>query len=75
MHTLDYMRCRSKNFQRILEIIITAILKYGKNLCILNTLVIFGDVYIMQLYIFDFPKFVYYANDASNCLAYFLFKK
>ena len=37
---------------------------------------IFDDVYIIiELCIFDFAKFVYYANDASICLAYFLCKK
>ena len=36
---------------------------------------IFDNVYLIQLRISDFPKFVYYANDALKCLAYFLFKK
>ena len=43
-----------------------------KNFCILNNLVMFGDAYIMQLRIFDFPKFVYYTD---NILINFLFKK
>ena len=71
MRALDYMHCRLRNFQRILEIINAAPLEHGKNFCILKNLVIFGDVYLMQLCISDFPKFVYYATDASKCLAYF----
>ena len=76
MHTLDtleldYMRCRSRNFQRFLEISITARFGILEKIFILVNLVIFDDVYIIELSIFDFPKFVYYENDASKCLAFF----
>ena len=53
MHTLDYMRCLSRSFQRYLEIIITAHSGIQeKNFCILDNLVIFDDVYIIQQYAF-----------------------
>ena len=73
-HALDCMRCRSRNFQRFLEISVTAHFRIlEKNFCILNNFVIFGDD--TALCLIDFPKLVYSANDASKCLAYFLIKK
>ena len=53
MHTLDYMRYFSKNFQRYLEINIMA--RFGileKNVCILGNRVISNDIHIIQQYAF-----------------------
>ena len=70
---LDDMRCRSKNFQKFLEISITA--RFGiqeKNFVswIILPYLMMYTIYITQLCIFDFPKLAYYKNDASKCLAF-----
>ena len=51
---LDYMRCRPRNFQRFLEINITARFISWKKLIfyILNNFVIFDDAYIIQHFAF-----------------------
>ena len=51
------------------------VLESWKKLLNPGNLVIFDDVYILQPCIFDFPKFVYYANDTSKCFCLFFFSR
>ena len=53
-HALDYMRCRSRNFKRFLEINHTARLRIlKKNFCISKGFVILGNVQHLAFLIFQ----------------------
>ena len=72
MQLLDYMRSRSRNFQRFWKLwYYCPLWNPGKNVRILDNLVVFDDLYLMKLCIFDLAKFAYYVNDASKCSVFF----